>query len=184
MEILEIERRFLVDLPLRWYGKFKVLTAPKSKIYQTYLVEPDEENSRVRYIVDGGDLRNISRSHYTYTRKTFVSPGINKEIETDLTQSQYRDKLVLQDVSRNRITKTRYCIDFDNRKFELDVFEDRLVGLAILEIELKSMTEEVLLPPYLKVGKEVTDDKFYSNRSLATLESYSIKTNKFQRRFD
>lgn len=187
MEQLEQERRFLIEVPLTWMGKFKVLTAEKVRIFQTYLIEPGEECSRVRCILKYPETRACE---YTYTTKKYVSPGVNKENEISLTQPQYCDMLKKFDPARNRISKMRYYINFDNRKFELDIFDEELLGLAILEIELKSMAEEVLLPPYFKVVKEVTDDKSYSNMNLSTIPNYRKTLNsspekpKFARRID
>jgi CYTH domain-containing protein len=181
-ENLEKERRFLIEIPLKWYGKFKVLTADKHKIYQTYLAEEGIENSRVRntmYYSCGA--HKIS---YTYTRKEFISPGVNREREIYLTQSEYRAKLVLADQSKHIITKTRYYLPFDKLKFELDVFEGRLLGLAILEIELYDMAQIILLPPYLKVIKEITGDKEYANINLAALDFYRTPEQRFPRRID
>jgi len=165
-------------------AKFKIATAEKVKIYQTYLDVPDEECARVRCLmVCDGSLR----CEYKYTTKKFISHGVNKETEIDLKQEQYVAKLKLCNVKKNRISKVRYFLVFDNREFVLDIFEDNLVGLAILEIELESMAEEVLLPPYLKNLKEVTDDKFYSNLYLADINNYSKSTLekiKFPRRID
>lgn len=181
-ELTEIERKFLIDIPLKWYGKFKVLTADKIKIYQNYLKEEGEENSRVRTIMynDRGNYKIT----YKYTTKKFVSDGINKEKEVFLTADQYRDKLKKIDRSKHQISKTRYYLRFDDRKFEFDVFEDRLLGLAILEIELDDIKDKVLVPPYLKVIKEVTNDKYYSNINLASLDSYAQSKPKFPRRID
>jgi len=192
---LEKERKFLIDVPFTWMGKFKALTADKVKIYQTYLKEPGVENSRVRSILHyGKDYPGMS---YVYTSKKFISDGVNEEDEYPLTQEQFSSKLARHvDTQKNRIIKTRYYIDFHKHKrplakpFELDVFEDSLLGLAILEIELEDMAEKVITPPYLKVIKEVTNDRDYSNMNLARIDSYkdsllfgTIKP-KFPRRCD
>lgn len=184
MEQIERERRFLIELPLKWVAKFKIATAERVRIYQTYLNVPDEECARVRCLIEqGGSLR----CEYKYTTKKFISHGVNKETEIDLTQTEYVAKLKLCDTKKHRIAKMRYFLIFDNREFVLDIFEDNLTGLAILEIELQSMAEEVLLPPYLKNLKEVTDDKLYSNLYLADINNYSKSTLekiKFARRSD
>lgn len=170
MENLEQERRFLIEIPLKWFGKFKVLTSARSRIYQTYLIEPGFSNARVRVrtIQDGKSIKVV----HTFTTKEFVSNGVNKENEVVITQREYLDRLENADPSRHRITKNRYYIRFDGRVFEFDVFEENLLGLAILEIELEDMSEDILTPPYLKIVKEVTDDRWYSNINLATLSMY------------
>ena len=55
---------------------------------------------------------------------------------------------------------------FVNRYFEIDVFpfwEDK----AYIEIELKNESENISLPPYIEIIKEVTEDSSYNNFSLA-----------------
>ena len=71
-------------------------------------------------------------------------------------------------------------------RFNLDIFEENLLGLAILEIEVKDMNENILLPPYLKVIKEITTDNFYYVSNLANLSSYSYSVEgiRFPRRID
>ncbi len=53
--------------------------------------------------------------------------------------------------------------------FELDLFEKELEGLAVLEIELDSMDDEVELPPFLNIAREVTHDEKYRNSKMAKL---------------
>lgn len=188
MPNLEKERKFLVDLPLGWVAKFKTETSDKVKIYQTYLNEPGIENSRVRSILHYGE--DFPKMSYTYTRKEFVSDGVNKEYEMFLTQSEFSSMVgKCADLKKNRIMKMRHYVDFGPHKrphskpFEFDIFEDQLIGLAILEIELNDMSDPVILPPYFKIKNEVTGDKFYSNRNLASIDSYRDYS-KFPRRID
>jgi CYTH domain-containing protein len=172
---LEKERRFLIKIPLQWYGKFKVLTSDKLKIYQTYLVENligDQAYSCIRMIVDSDiSYNNID---YTYTIKKFVSPGVHEEYETHLSRREYQDKLKRIDLTRSAIVKTRYKIKFNDQTFELDIFEGRLLGLAILEIEVNDINDDVLLPPYFKVIKEITGENSYSNRELAVFGKLNV----------
>lgn len=188
MPSLEKERKFLVELPLKWFAKFKAATADKVKIHQSYLKEPGVESSRIRSILHYG--KDWPKMTYTYTKKEFVSEGVNMEYERDLTQTEFAIMLSrFVDIKRNLITKTRYFIDFgphkrpDSKPFEFDLFEDQLLGLAILEIELKEMTDEVIVPPYFKIKKEVTSDKYYSNKNLASIDSYRDSI-RFPRRID
>ena len=70
------------------------------------------------------------------------------------------------DTSMHQIRKTRYCLTYKSQYFEIDVYpfwKDR----AIVEIELLSEKEEIQIPKFLKVIKEVTDDESYKNSALA-----------------
>lgn len=68
----------------------------------------------------------------------------------------------------HQIRKTRYCLTYNSQYFEIDIYpfwKDQ----AIVEIELLNEKEEIQMPKFLKVIKEVTDDKSYKNASLARL---------------
>ena len=60
---------------------------------------------------------------------------------------------------------------YKDQLFELDVYtfwDDR----ATLELELDNENQEIEIPPFIDVIKEITDDERYSNRAL----SYSVIT--------
>ena len=62
--------------------------------------------------------------------------------------------------------KTRWCIPFGSHVQEIDLYpfwSDQ----AVLEVELQSEEEEFLLPPEIRVIREVTGDPRYLNSSLA-----------------
>lgn len=161
----EIERRFLVPLPLPWYARFKLHCVDKVEIHQTYLTEPGEGNSRVRIIKD-----KDKKFSYSYTRKKPVSRGICEEIEIALNYQQYISRLERTDRFSHTIVKDRYSFDFHKQRYELDIFKANLAGLAILEIELKFIAQSIVLPPFLKIVRELTGNDNYSNMNLAKLD--------------
>jgi adenylate cyclase len=62
------------------------------------------------------------------------------------------------------LSKTRYEIKYEEHLWEVDVFEGKLDGLIIAEIELKSEDEFFNKPNW--IGQEVTDDPSYLNAKL------------------
>jgi CYTH domain-containing protein len=62
------------------------------------------------------------------------------------------------------IEKTRYKVEFSGHLFEVDIFEGRLKGLVIAELELKSEDETFEAPDWL--GEEVTGNPRYYNSHL------------------
>ena len=55
---------------------------------------------------------------------------------------------------------------YEGTYFEIDIFpfwRDK----AFLEVELKSENEGFVLPPFIKVIKDVTEDEEYTNHALA-----------------
>lgn len=158
-EPYEIERKYLIDYPDIAYLE-SLPNCEKVNIVQTYLKSKDGEEVRVRQ-------RGIN-GNYTYseTRKISIN-GIKRiELEKRLSESEYLESLTKADESKSPIIKTRYCLVYNNEYFEIDIYPfwtDR----AIMEIELNDENKEVVIPPFIKVQKEVTDDLTYRNGELA-----------------
>ena len=165
---LEIERKFLVKFPNSWIqlsDLFDTLVDVK-RISQSYLSpKPGEQAGRVRKTVSG--LTGDTDTTYDYNRKAPKGTGVHKEIEHKINQSQYEKFLQHTDPDKSVVDKTRFVFEYNDQTFELDVFRGPLHGLAILEIELEDKNDKVELPPFLRIYKEVTEDKRYSNFSLA-----------------
>ena len=155
----EIERKFLIAYPdaelLRGAEGCRV----KSMV-QTYLLAPEGETRRVREVREGDTVR------YVQTVKKRITMLRAVEEENDLTEAAYKAALTEADPARRPIEKTRFCIPFGGKLLEIDLYafwQDR----ATLEVELEREDEAFALPPYIKVIREVTDDKRYKNVNLA-----------------
>lgn len=158
-EPLEIERKFLIEYP----DIQRLESLPNCRrieIIQTYLKSNGGDEARVRQRgIDG---------HFIYfkTVKRKLAGAKRIEIETRLSRDEYLALLMEADTTMRQIRKTRYCLIEGARYYEIDVYpfwKDQ----AILEIELKSETDEVRLPEGIKVIREVTDDPAYKNAELA-----------------
>lgn len=167
---LEIEKKFLVEFPTSWSDlaeMFDKLIDVK-RISQTYL-KPDEkgeQSGRVRKTVEGltGDTDTVY--HFNIKQPT-GSAGVHEETEKEISKAQYLKYLHDAHPKKSTVEKTRFVFEYNDQVFELDVFKAALKGLAILEIELESESQAVDLPPYLKLIKDITDDKRFTNYSLA-----------------
>ena len=103
---------------------------------------------------------------YTVTTKKKVSNMQREEIERRITEKEYLTLMMSSDTHLKQVKKTRYLLTYDNRYYEIDVYPFSN-NRAICEIELADENEEVKLPPFIKIVKEVTGDKKFSNFSLA-----------------
>ena len=65
----------------------------------------------------------------------------------------------------NVVSKIRFPLVAEERLWAIDKFLDRNGGLTIAEVELTSLTEEVIIPTWCDV--EVTTDDRYYNEYLA-----------------
>lgn len=144
---LEIERKYLVDLE-------KLGTLENgTRIKQAYLSTNKEAVVRVRVKNDKAYL-TIKGSNIGVTRLEF-------EYEIPLDEAnEMLDKLCQKPV----IDKTRYLINHENHIWELDIFYGENEGLVVVEVELSSEDETIILPSWVK--EEVTTDARYYNSNL------------------
>ena len=66
-----------------------------------------------------------------------------------------------------QVEKTRYRIPLGDHTAELDVFEGRLAGLVVVEVEFEDEDALVAFEPPDWFGRELTDDGRYTNAALA-----------------
>ncbi|MBX4210887.1 AAA family ATPase, partial [Candidatus Parcubacteria bacterium] len=153
---VEIERKFLV----RSYDFTALPEHVEVEILQYYLRTPFEERIRKR--------SQFGHSVYFHTEKRELSRGVRIEREKRISQEKYRELLYRIDHDFDPIQKSRICFVWEHQYFELDLFvSERDHALCLLEIELLRMGQEVRLPSFIDVDREVTDDPSYSNRELA-----------------
>lgn len=158
-EPYEIERKFLIRYP----DIKKIEDMPnctKVDIIQTYLKSSDGVERRIR-------ARGIDGDYVYYlTEKKKVSNIKRIEIESKLTQDEYLKLLVEQDNKLHIIHKTRYCLSDNNQYFEIDIYPE-WDKQAIMEIELNSEEQEIEIPKFIKIIREVTDEVEYKNYNMA-----------------
>ncbi len=156
---LEIERKFLVN-----YVDLKALSVPHQEIdiEQIYLnpQSPDEE-VRIRKRGHQGGFT------YYHTTKKMVREGVRIEEEYAISKEAYMQSRQHQLPGTVVLKKKRSCFVYQNQYFELDVLQDPHKGLTLLEIELTDERDDVTIPNFISVEKEVTGDKSFSNHSLA-----------------
>ncbi|MBI2109127.1 MAG: AAA family ATPase [Parcubacteria group bacterium] len=160
---LEIERKFLVREPD--ISRFRV-PLYEVNIEQVYLrSEKQEIERRVR------KRFKDSAASYTETHKREIRPKVRSENEFPISAASYLSALAYErDSGFAVIKKKRFCFPYESQYFELDCFINPHPGLWILEIELTEERQEVKIPPFIKVIKEVTDDPQFKNRELARIK--------------
>ena len=152
----EIERKFLIRMPDM---DFLISMGDMSHIVQTYL-KSDEGSARVRK--RGREGAYI----YTHTVKKRISNLRRIEQEREIDAHEYEQLLTEANPDMKVIYKDRYCVKYMGQMLEIDIFpfySDR----AFLEIELLDESQQLHIPPWIDVIKEVTEDKRYTNAALA-----------------
>ncbi len=157
MAHLEIERKFLIELSSTLAEKCSI----KTDIVQTYLNRPDPAiQRRVRSMTSDGV------TNYYYTEKKFISHAVREENERLITSDEYKELIKDADASLCPVIKTRLILDYDGQRFEIDCYPFS-ESLATMELELSDTEQEIRVPPFVRIIKEVTGDKDYSNARLA-----------------
>ena len=158
-EPYEIERKYLIYYPdIKELEKMPNCT--KIDIVQTYLKSEDGVERRVRARGIDGDYL------YYLTEKKKISNLKRVETERKLTQDEYLSLLMEADNRLHPIHKTRYCLVDNNQYFEIDIYPE-WNNQAIMEIELSSEEQEIQIPKFIKIIKEVTDEECYKNYQMA-----------------
>ena len=146
---IEIERKYLV-IGTDWKD-----TATGTRLSQGYLTKDPERSVRVRVAADKAFL-TIKGASRGIARQEFEYPIPLNDAEKLLS-------LCLPEI----ITKTRYVVETNRHRWEVDEFHGANEGLVIAEIELDSEFDSVELPAW--IGQEVSDDPRYYNASLSQL---------------
>lgn len=161
---LEIERKFLIEYPdIEWI--MSRIGVRKVEITQHYFDTAEERKLRIRTWKENGMTK------YILTKKTRISDLVRIEEENEIAKEEYDSYLSTawkdpEASNLRRISKTRYCIPYEGKTIEVDIlpFWDEK---ALAEIELENENEAALLPPELKIIREVTEERAFTNYNLA-----------------
>ena len=166
----EIERKWLVArsgvVPegcLALMGRYNL---ERNAIHQGYFYGLEVGNSvRIRKSTSG----NAVKCFVTAKSGTSGSDMVRREYENEIFEECFNALWPLTE--GRRIEKTRHSIPYGEHTVELDVFEGRLAGLVIVEVEFKGETEARAFEAPNWFGQEVTDDPRYKNHALASKQA-------------
>ena len=156
---IEIERRFLVK-----NENWKRLTIFSEDFIQGYL-NSNPEDLAVR-------IRISNHKEGFLTLKSSIDGLINNEFEYPI---PIKDAYELIELSKYKLTKTRYQLKINNKYWIVDSFKNLNSPLVLAEIELKSPSEKVEIPSWC--GREITGIKSLSNAFLAKTPISSLSLN-------
>jgi CYTH domain-containing protein len=146
---MEIERKFLVDaLPPGEHRRRAI------------------EQGYVAIDADGAEVR-VRRADDTTTLTVKSAPGLVR-VEEELPIDERRFESLWALTERRRVIKTRYLVPLaDGLTAEVDEYHEALAGLLTAEIEFPSVEASEAFTPPDWLGREVTGDERYANRTLA-----------------
>lgn len=152
---IEIERKFLVT-DCSWKN------GTGSTLRQGYLSRDPQRIVRVR----------LTDTAAWLTIKGVTTGTTRLEFEYPIPCPDAAEMLALCDGPL--LEKTRYRVEHRGHGWDVDEFHGENDGLIVAEVELKSETEHVELPPW--IGLEVTNDPRYFNSSLTRTPYRDWKT--------
>lgn len=150
----EIERKFLCE-------PTDQLRGPGTPIWQGYLTIGDDAETRLRRAGD--------RFVLTTKRGAGLVRG---EWEVELSAAQF--DAMWPATEGLRLTKVRYDVPMDAGECIVDVYEGRLSGLRVAEVEFDSVEAAEGFEAPAWFGPEVTGVAQYANRRLATLTAQEV----------
>jgi len=153
----EIERKYLLN-----YLPESIVPGKGSTIRQGYLVIEEDNEIRIRQ----------------YGRKYFLTlksdSGLKRE-ETEVEISAKQFKSLWPLTKQLRFQKERHRIKSDGHIVEVDLFAGYLGGLRLAEVEFETEEASVKYSPPEWIGREVTEDKLFRNRTLAGMRDEEVR---------
>lgn len=155
----EIEKKFLIEYP-----DISILEAQTGvkiyRIWQTYLESEYGVQERVR------KRRQDGMTQFFHTKKVFLTDMSRIEDERLICEAEYTELIKRIKKDTQTLEKTRYAIPFEGHIVEIDLYP--FAGeWAVCEVELESEDEEFVLPNFIRVIKDITGDRAYSNETLS-----------------
>ena len=156
---IEIERKYIISMPnfddLKACDNYK-----SSEILQIYLNSDRGVTHRVRKRSYGESIS------YTETKKTRINKMSAIEEEREISAEEFMTLSQNMREGSAPLKKVRHSFDYSGLCFEIDVYPE-WKRTSIMEVELESEDKSFEIPPFIKVVREVTGDKAYSNSSMS-----------------
>ncbi len=163
---VEIERKYIIKMPdISVLSKQPEYT--RSDITQIYITPKDGETHRVR--------RRCypDRVQFVETRKIRIDHISVTEIEGEISEESFNELSKKMIDGSSPVIKTRHTFLYLGQIFEIDIYP-QWKSTAIMETELCSREEEVEIPSFIEIIREVTGDKAYSNASMSRTFPHEI----------
>ena len=147
---MEIEKKYLVK-----YIPEELHKVEGSHIDQYYVLIDGKAEARIRLKNKKGVVK-----HYLTIK---AGEGLTRtEVEVEITKAQFDE---LARTTNRKVFKTRIVT---TECYELDIYHGQLDGLLTVEKEFRTIEEAERFTPPEWFGKDITEDKRYKNKNLAT----------------
>ncbi len=156
---IETERKYIIEMP----SVEQLETLPgftRSEITQIYLNSVPGVTHRVRKRCYG------EYTELTENKKIRISKMSSNEEESLITHERFDELARNIEHGSHPLRKTRYTFSYLGLVVEIDMYSE-WTAHAILEIELPDESYDISMPDFIKITREVTGIKDYSNHSMA-----------------
>ena len=159
MKKIETERKYVIKKPdmktLEMQSNFT-----SSKITQIYITDSDKTHRIRKRIWKNGEVE------YTENTKQRISPMSSIESEKEIDEKEFERLLQFIEAGTHPVIKTRVTFEFYSKTFEIDIYPE-WKSSSVLEVELEREDEEIIFPEFIKIIKEVTGKREFSNHRMA-----------------
>jgi hypothetical protein len=157
------ERRFLVE-----HVRSLPPSAVTTRIEQVHLARRHPEvERRIRRVVQTSGLGRPG-GLYVYTERQVTADGQRLTRERTLSGAkEYQALLAERDPTRAPLIKERTSFVWADQYFQLDRTTGPRGVVELLEVELTEQQPAPVLPPFVRVGADVSEDPAYRNAALA-----------------
>ena len=152
---IEEERKYIVEVT------GDIPECSESNIAQTSLIAEPGVEMRLRRREWKGNFINI------LTTKKKISETEQLETERQVDNNLYESLVKQADPYRHTILKKRKSFIWEGQFFELDNYQAPVSNLIILETKGIKCHEDMKLPSFLRIVKDITGDTGYYNYNLA-----------------
>lgn len=156
---IETERKYIIKMP----HVSVIETLPqytKSQILQIYLDSPEGETRRIRRRVFS------DYTEYTETTKMRINKMSSHEIESVISAQRFYELSECIREGSAPIEKVRHTFSYQGNTIEIDIYP-AWKHSAIMETELANPDDNIALPPFIEIIREVTGNREYSNAAMS-----------------
>ncbi|NOU97788.1 CYTH domain-containing protein [Paenibacillus sp. LMG 31456] len=153
----EIERKFLLPaFPAKELENKAIAMVSKQYIYQTYLAFSEDQEIRVRKLVNNEGL-----SDFTHTFKSGHGL-VREEIEYPISEKIYTQ--LLNNTKLKPLEKIRTKVEYEGHIFEVDEYKQ--IDLIVVEVEFPDVhsAEVFTVPDWF--GRELGQEEEFRNKTL------------------
>ncbi|OAS18441.1 CYTH domain-containing protein [Paenibacillus oryzisoli] len=153
----EIERKYrLPAFPEAELANNELTQVSKQYIYQTYLAFSDDQEIRVRQLVDSSGA-----SSFTHTFKSGHGM-VREEIEYNITEPIYQQ--LLERTGLIPLEKIRTTLEANGVTYEIDEYKQ--IDLLVVEVEFPNLQAAQQFEPPAWFGIELGSEEEFRNKSM------------------